>query len=192
MDIGSVVKADRDIRVTRTSKIDSDGLKAKIADNVEKSHNLSFMRDAVWDQESIISQTSVRNSDLVEESKMAQERRYREEQDQKEQLEQKRQDSEERAREVIESLNSKRLALRFDKSEDYEDASVVNVIDAQTSEVLRQIPSEEILRVQASIREYEQRLAHNEMMADPVLKAKGVDRSDLNEDMRGITIDFIA
>ena len=97
-----------------------------------------------------------------------------------------------KAKEVISSLNQKQLALRFDTSDDYNDARIINVVDAKSNEVIRQIPSEEFLRISESIRNYEQRLAHDDMVGDPALKAKGVDPTGVNESLRGAVLDAMA
>ena len=66
---------------------------------------------------------------------------------------------------------------------------MINVVDAQSNEVIRQIPSEEFLRVSAAIRQYEQRIEQNDMVTDPQLKAKGLVTGDTNENLRGAVFD---
>lgn len=95
------------------------------------------------------------------------------------------------AKALIAELNQKQLALRFERSKDF-DADIINVIDTRSDEVVRQIPSEDLLRVSAAIDEYQKRLAHNDMVTDPQLKAKGVDTNDVNENLRGVIMDEIA
>ena len=94
-----------------------------------------------------------------------------------------------RAKEEIAELNLKQLSLRFDTSNDFDDTDVINVVDAQSNEVIRQIPSEEFLRVSAAIRQYEQRIEQNDMVTDPQLKAKGLVTGDTNENLRGAVFD---
>ena len=86
----------------------------------------------------------------------------------------------------------KQVALRFDTAEDYDNARVINVVDAKSNEVIRQIPSEEFLRVSAAIAKYEQRIAHDEMTQDPSLKAYGVDSKNVNESLRGAVLETTA
>lgn len=150
------------------------------------------LQDPVWEQASFVSQATIRNSFISEESALAQELRTERERERALSQEERQQEAREHAKEVIAALNQKRLAIRFDTSEKFEDANVVNIVDSETSEVLRQIPSEEILRVRAAVQEYEQRLAHDDMVADPAIKARGVDTAGVNEDLRGVVIDFEA
>ena len=150
------------------------------------------LQDPVWEQDSFVSQATIRNSFISEESALAQELRTESERERALSQEERQQEAREHAKEVIAALNQKRLAIRFDTSEKFEDANVVNIVDSETSEVLRQIPSEEILRVRAAVQAYEQRLAHDDMVADPALKARGVDTAGVNEDLRGVVIDFEA
>ena len=150
------------------------------------------IKEPVWKKESFVAQVSIRNSFINEESKLAQELRQQNEREKAQAQEERRQEALENAKEVIASLNQKRLAIRFDTAEKFDNANVVNIVDSETSEVLRQIPSEEILRVRAAVQAYEQRLAHDDMMTDPALKAKGVDTAGVNEDLRGVVIDFEA
>ena len=150
------------------------------------------IKEPVWKKESCVAQVSIRNSFINEESELAQELRQQNEREKAQAQEERRQEAMENAKEVIASLNQKRLAIRFDTAEKFDNANVVNIVDSETSEVLRQIPSEEILRVRAAVQAYEQRLAHDDMMTDPSLKAKGVDTAGVNEDLRGVVIDFEA
>lgn len=150
------------------------------------------IKEPVWKKESFVAQVSIRNSFINEESKLAQELRQQNEREKAQAQEERRQEALENAKEVIASLNQKRLAIRFDTAEKFDNANVVNIVDSETSEVLRQIPSDEILRVRAAVQAYEQRLAHDDMMTDPALKAKGVDTAGVNEDLRGVVIDFEA
>ena len=150
------------------------------------------IHEPVWMKESFVAQVSIRNSFINEESELAQELRQQNEREKAQAQEERRQEAMENAKEVIASLNQKRLAIRFDTAEKFDNANVVNIVDSETSEVLRQIPSEEILRVRAAVQAYEQRLAHDDMMTDPSLKAKGVDTAGVNEDLRGVVIDFEA
>ena len=150
------------------------------------------IKEPVWKKESFVAQVSIRNSFINEESELAQELRQQNEREKAQAQEERRQEALENAKEVIASLNQKRLAIRFDTAEKFDNANVVNIVDSETSEVLRQIPSDEILRVRAAVQAYEQRLAHDDMMTDPSLKAKGVDTAGVNEDLRGVVIDFEA
>lgn len=150
------------------------------------------IKEPVWKKESFVAQVSIRNSFINEESELAQELRQQNEREKAQAQEERRQEALENAKEVIASLNQKRLAIRFDTAEKFDNANVVNIVDSETSEVLRQIPSDEILRVRAAVQAYEQRLAHDDMMTDPALKAKGVDTAGVNEDLRGVVIDFEA
>ena len=150
------------------------------------------IKEPVWKKKSFVAQVSIRNSFINEESELAQELRQQNEREKAQAQEERRQEALENAKEVIASLNQKRLAIRFDTAEKFDNANVVNIVDSETSEVLRQIPSDEILRVRAAVQAYEQRLAHDDMMTDPSLKAKGVDTAGVNEDLRGVVIDFEA
>lgn len=97
-----------------------------------------------------------------------------------------------KAKEIIADLNQKQLALRFATSEKFEDKRVINVVDTQSNKVIRQIPSEDLLRVSDAITKYEQRMAHDDMVADPKLKAQGVDTTNVNENLRGAVFDLMA
>ena len=162
------------------------------ASNAPRTIEPDDIHEPVWQQESFVAQLSIRNSFINEESELAQELRQQNEREKAQAQEERRQEAMENAKEVIASLNQKRLAIRFDTAEKFDNANVVNIVDSETSEVLRQIPSEEILRVRAAVQAYEQRLAHDDMMTDPALKAKGVDTAGVNEDLRGVVIDFEA
>ena len=210
MDIGSVFKADRDLVERSAALRANNDLKRALdapsaestptsaaslsANSVVQTHLANDRNTAssapqavepddihepVWMKESFVAQVSIRNSFINEESELAQELRQ--------QNEREKAQAQEEA-----SLNQKRLAIRFDTAEKFDNANVVNIVDSETSEVLRQIPSEEILRVRAAVQAYEQRLAHDDMMTDPSLKAKGVDTAGVNEDLRGVVIDFEA
>ena len=110
----------------------------------------------------------------------------------REEREEQIEEARDKAKEVIDSLNMKQVALRFDTAEDYDNARVINVVDAKSNEVIRQIPSEEFLRVSAAIAKYEQRIAHDEMTQDPSLKAYGVDSKNVNESLRGAVLETTA
>ena len=97
-----------------------------------------------------------------------------------------------KAKADIVALNQKQIALRFDTAEKFNDAHIVNVVDTKSNEVIRQIPSDEMLRVAKTINEYKERIAHDEMVSDPKLKAQGVDTSNSNESLRGVMLDDIA
>ena len=219
MDIGSVFKADRDLAELSAAPrandlkraLDASSESAGSAANASSagasapevtattgprdariSDPSRFVKDPAWQQESFVAQASIRNSFITEESELAQELRTENEREQALAQEENQKEVREHAKEVIASLNQKRLAIRFDTADKYDDASVINIVDSETSEVLRQIPSDEILRVRAAVQAYEQRLAHDDMMADPSIKAKGVDTAGVNEDLRGVVIDFEA
>lgn len=110
----------------------------------------------------------------------------------KEQEKREAEESLSKAKEIIADLNQKQLALRFATSEKFEDKRVINVVDTQSNKVIRQIPSEEFLRVSDTIAKYEQRMAHDDMVADPKLKAQGVDTANVNENLRGAMFDSMA
>ena len=218
MDIGSVFKADRDLVERSASLRANNDLKRALdapsavsaapsaatlsasavaparpaAPGVSHAVEPDDVNEPVWLKESFVSQVSIRNSFINEESELAKELRQQNEKKQAQAQEERRQEALENAKEVIDSLNQKRLAIRFDTAEKFDNANVVNIVDSETSEVLRQIPSEEILRVRAAVQAYEQRLAHDDMVADPALKARGVDTAGVNEDLRGVVIDFEA
>ncbi len=97
-----------------------------------------------------------------------------------------------KAKADIVALNQKQIALRFDTAKKFNDAHIVNVVDTKSNEVIRQIPSDEMLRVAKTINEYKERIAHDEMVSDPKLKAQGVDTSNSNESLRGVMLDDIA
>lgn len=124
-----------------------------------------------------------------DESKLLEELKARNEAERSAEAEEKRQEALARAKEEIAELNLKQLSLRFDTSNDFDDTDVINVVDAQSNEVIRQIPSEEFLRVSAAIRQYEQRIEQNDMVTDPQLKAKGLVTGDTNENLCGAVFD---
>ena len=92
-----------------------------------------------------------------------------------------------KAKNYIAELNQKQISLHFDTSNDFDDVNVINVVDSKSNEVIRQIPSDEFLRVQEAISNYEQRMAHDNMVRDPKLKAVSDAPSD--ESLRGAVID---
>lgn len=98
----------------------------------------------------------------------------------------------ERARAALEHIKSRPLALRFDTAEDYNDAKILRVVDAHSDELIRQIPSEELLRVSAMISSYKERVAQEEMTTDPQLKSKGITTpAQASENLRGVVFDDV-
>lgn len=98
----------------------------------------------------------------------------------------------ERARAALEHIKSRPLALRFDTAEDYNDAKILRVVDAHSDELIRQIPSEELLRVSAMISSYKERIAQEEMTTDPQLKSKGITTpAQASENLRGVVFDDV-
>lgn len=95
-----------------------------------------------------------------------------------------------RAREALENIRSRPLALKFDTVDDFDNAHVLRVVDAHSEELIRQIPSEELLRVSHMISNYKERVAHEEMITDPQLKSKGITtNAQENENLRGVVFD---
>ena len=206
MDFSSVVKTDLSVRNTldakrkslpsapEASKVhDSKDAPVNEAKKVDVSSALSALNKTnAWKQESVSDKAAERSTLRANESEQQSRiRQMREEaalEDREEQIEEAR----DKAKEVIDSLNMKQVALRFDTAEDYDNARVINVVDAKSNEVIRQIPSEEFLRISAAIAKYEQRIAHDEMTQDPSLKAYGVDSKNVNESLRGAVLETTA
>ena len=206
MDFSSVVKTDLSVRNTldakrkslssapEASKVhDSKDAPVNEAKKVDVSSALSALNKTnAWKQESVSDKVAERSTLRANESEQQSRiRQMREEaalEDREEQIEEAR----DKAKEVIDSLNMKQVALRFDTAEDYDNARIINVVDAKSNEVIRQIPSEEFLRVSAAIAKYEQRIAHDEMTQDPSLKAYGVDSKNVNESLRGAVLETTA
>lgn len=209
MDFSNVVKADRDLVVSKSKGADSP-YKALLSSPVTSASStavddaqhatphktasvVSKLNDKnSWEQESLASQASIKNSTLVKEDEYLASLREEREQLKEEEKERQLQEAHNKAKEVISSLNQKQLALQFATSEDFDDTRIINVVDAKSKEVIRQIPSDEFLRISQTIKNYEQRLAHDDMVGDPSLKAKGVDTSGVNESLRGAVFDIIA
>ncbi len=206
MDFTSVVQADRDVRVGLDAqrKSISAGSEAATAQKraettrpeakkVDVSAALSALnKKNSWKQESVSDKVAERSTLRSNETEFQSEVREQRELEAQEQRDKQYEESVNKAKEVIESLNLKQVSLRFDTAEDYGDARVINVVDTKSNEVIRQIPSEEFLRVSAAIAEYEQRVAHDEMTADPSLKAMGVDSKSVNESLRGAVFETTA
>lgn len=206
MDFSSVVKTDLSVRNTLDAKRkslpsapeaykvhDSKDAPVNEAKKVDVSSALSALHKTnAWKQESVSDKAAERSTLRANESEQQSRiRQMREEaalEDREEQIEEAR----DKAKEVIDSLNMKQVALRFDTAEDYDNARVINVVDAKSNEVIRQIPSEEFLRVSAAIAKYEQRIAYDEMTQDPSLKAYGVDSKNVNESLRGAVLETTA
>lgn len=106
---------------------------------------------------------------------------------QAEAAEQRQEEALAKAKNYIAELNQKQISLHFDTANDFDDANVINVVDSQSNEIIRQIPSDEFLRVQEAINNYEQRMAHDNMVRDPKLKA--VSNAPADESLRGAVID---
>ena len=223
MDIVNVIKADRDISVSKdiasnaavipsaTVAEDSQGANRKttsVADsprsrtdsNATQAQAKSYAGVKGYAQQNQDSASAVKaqDSSALEEAVKARHDAYfdaiEEERKASEDLNRAAKEKEAlaEAKELIASLNQKQLALRFDTDEDFEDARIINVIDAASDEVIRQIPSEEFLRIQATIKEYEQRMAHDDMMTTPSLKSKGLTTAHDTESLRGSVLDEIA
>ena len=214
MDFSSVVKADRDLVVSKATNkaelnkglrnysgssasstaVDAENAKLNAA-NPDK-HTVAqnkLVNKNIWEPETFVSQASIKNSFIEqEENEYLEGLRKEREQIREDEKERRLEEAHNKAKEVISSLNQKQLALRFDTSDDYNDARIINVVDAKSNEVIRQIPSEEFLRISESIRNYEQRLAHDDMVGDPALKAKGVEPTGVNESLRGAVLDAMA
>lgn len=206
MDFSSVVKTDLSVRNTldakrkslssapETSKVhDSKDASVNEAKKVDVSSALSALNKTnAWKQESVsdkvAERSTLRANESEQQSRVRQMREEAAREDREEQIEEAR----DKAKEVIDSLNMKQVALRFDTAEDYDNARIINVVDAKSNEVIRQIPSEEFLRVSAAIAKYEQRIAHDEMIQDPSLKANGVDSKNVNESLRGAVLETTA
>lgn len=58
---------------------------------------------------------------------------------------------------LVETLNRKNLGLSFTVNEEI-DRTIINVMDRDTDDIIRQIPSEEFVRVVKSIKNYEERV----------------------------------
>lgn len=101
--------------------------------------------------------------------------------------EQRQEEALAKAKNYIAELNQKQISLHFDTDNDFDDANVINVVDSKSNEIIRQIPSDEFLRVQEAINNYEQRMAHDNMVRDPKLKA--VADATADESLRGAVID---
>lgn len=206
MDFTSVVQADRDIRVgldAQRKSISSGSETANAqkradaprpeAKKVDVSAALSALnKKNSWKQESVSDKVAERSTLRSNETDFQSEVREKRELEAQERLDQQNKEAVDKAKKVIESLNLKQVSLRFDTAEDYNDARVINVVDTKSNEVIRQIPSEEFLRVSAAIAEYEQRMAHDDMTTDPSLKAMGVDSKNVNESLRGAVFETTA
>ncbi|MCK0526228.1 MULTISPECIES: flagellar protein FlaG [unclassified Anaerobiospirillum] len=203
MDFSSVVKAVRDPVVIRGKgsspllnafRSASSAVESGVSASDRAYHTVAYnlRRKNVWQQDSFASNASIQDASLVQENPylaaMREERQLAREAEKERKLE----ESYEKAKEVIAALNQRKLALRFDTAKDFENARIINVIDSVSNEIIRQIPSEEFLRIAAAIREYEQRLAHDEMVVDPAIKAKGVETANVNENLRGAMFDAMA
>lgn len=209
MDFSSVVKADRDLSISKSKDANApyrtlfgasvtsasssavDDSKQDVKTNQEGVVSKLNEKNS-WDKESFTSQASIQKSTLVKDSENVEELRKERDKRNEEEKERRLEEAHNKAKEVIDSLNQKQLALQFATSEDFDDTRVINVVDAKSKEVIRQIPSDEFLRIAQSIKNYEQRLAHDDMVGDPSLKAKGVDPTGVNESLRGVVFDTIA
>lgn len=98
----------------------------------------------------------------------------------------------EKAKAALEDIKSHPIELKFDTSKDFNDAKVLRVVDAKSEELIRQIPSEELLRVSSMIKTYKERLAQEDMITDPQLKSKGITtNAQENENLRGVVLDDV-
>lgn len=140
-----------------------------------------------WEPQSLLD--VVLNVFEEDESKILSELKARNEAERTAEAEEKHQEALARAKEEIAALNQKQLSLRFDTSNDFDDTDVINVVDAKSNEIIRQIPSEEFLRVAAAIRQYEQSVEQNSMVTDPQLKARGFVSGEESESLRGAVFD---
>lgn len=107
---------------------------------------------------------------------------------------QKQRDAEalEKAKAALEDIKSHPIELKFDTIKDFNDARVLRVVDAKSEELIRQIPSEELLRVSSMIKTYKERLAQEDMITDPQLKSKGITtNAQENENLRGVVLDDV-
>lgn len=130
--------------------------------------------------------------DLVESSAIAEARNALNERREIEDKKKREEAALEKAKEALSDIKARPLALRFDTVEDYNDAHVLQVVDAQSDELIRQIPNEELLRVAALISSYKERIAHEEMTTDPQLKSHGVTtNAQANENLRGVVLDDV-
>lgn len=133
---------------------------------------------------------SLNDFDLVKTSAIAEARKELSERQSLEEKKQREEAALERAKKALNDIKSHPLALRFDTAEDYNDAHVMRVVDATSEELIRQIPTEELLRVSLLISTYKERLAHEEMTTDPQLKAHGVTtNAQESENLRGVVLD---
>lgn len=124
-------------------------------------------------------------------SKMLKEIEQQQEAERSAEAETQRKEALARAKEEIAALNQKQVRLRFDTDNDFDDTDVINVVDANSNEVIRQIPSDEFLRVVAAVREYEQRIEQAELSTDPQVKAKGFSTLAEKDSLRGAMFDDI-
>lgn len=224
MDLTSVVKADRDVSVSRdvavaASSVSSQSVKdtksgatsaapvvpavtSSAAAKSSSSHGSSkgdkpsaianLLKKNVWEQEPYSAKASIKDSTLAEESTFSSDLSLRREIASEEKKQEELKEQLEKAKEVIESLNLKNLSISFGTSEKFEESHVINVVDSESKEVIRQIPSDEFLRVSYAIKEYEERLAQSKLVQDPALKAAGVDSAGVNDALRGTVLDDMA
>lgn len=158
--------------------------------NVSAADNSSQVQETKhWEPQSLLD--LVTSAFEEDESAILSELKARNEAERSAEAEAKREEALAKAKEEIAALNQKQLSLRFDTSNDFDDTNVINVVDAKSNEIIRQIPSEEFLRIAASIRQYEQRVEQNNMVTDPQLKAKGLSAGEDSESLRGAVFDDV-
>lgn len=128
--------------------------------------------------------------DLVESSAIAQARQAQAERESLERQEERDAKALEQAKAALENIKSRPLALKFDTIKDFNNAQVLRVVDAHSEELIRQIPSDELLRVSTMISSYKERLAQESMTTDPQLKSKGITtNAQESENLRGVVLD---
>lgn len=171
----------------RFAQAKSQGKSSSVAQEGQSASSPKIFNPLEEDESSIIEKMfSLFDSDK---SKMLREIEQQQEAERSAEAESQRKEALARAKEEIAALNQKQVRLRFDTDNDFDDTDVVNVVDASSNEVIRQIPSDEFLRVVAAVREYEQRIEQADMSTDPQVKAKGFSSLAEKDSLRGAMFD---
>lgn len=182
-------------QVAGYSSINSQSASQHGQSNVQQSEGKSALMSYIAGQRSVtsaITDSETTSVTEIEASGLAQARQAQKECETKERQEERDAKALEQAKAALENIKSRPLALKFDTIKDFNDAQVLRVVDAHSDELIRQIPSDELLRVSALISSYKERLAQENMTTDPQLKSKGITtNAQESENLRGVVLDDV-